>query len=249
MEKCEVCGRKTNRVYRVWGYTLCAKHMHQKHKYGKFLDNIPRTNNDLNDYEVNGEKATIFLYNQKNERIGSFIIDTEDLEKVKYHKWRLSHQHVCTGLPAKGTQRDVAHVVLGFVAKDNPGLVVDHINGNPMDNRKNNLRICSQGENVLNKSFVSRNTSGFIGISWKKDRDCWDPEIRLRKTRCHLGQTKNFKEAVYKRYVAEELVFEDFANSAEHRKKAAFCEAIPTDRKKLLRKIVEKKLKAKGLWQ
>ena len=50
--KCEICGRETFKKIRLNGYTLCSKHMHQLHKYGKFLDNSPRTNYDKNDYII-----------------------------------------------------------------------------------------------------------------------------------------------------------------------------------------------------
>ena len=127
--------------------------------------------------------------------------------------------------------------------------VIDHINGNPRDNRKANLRVCSQGENVRNKSFMSNNTSGFIGISYREDRDRYDPEIRLQGQRCHLGYTKTKEEAVYKRYYAEKLVFKEFANSTEQQKKEEFTKNLSAEQKYTLEKIVEEKLQAKGLWQ
>lgn len=225
--------------------------MHQFHKYGKFLDDNPRTNNDLNDYwfdESNSEIVHFNLYNQKNELVDDFIVDKEDIEKVKYHKWRLSHGHVVTGLPAKGTQRDLAHVILGFDARKSD-LVVDHINGNPLDDRKINLRICAQGQNCCNRSFVSNNTSGFIGVSYRKDRTSYDPEIRIQGKRCHLGYCCTLKEAVYKRFYAEQLIFGDFKNDQEQQRKFDFTKDLPPKTKENLQKIVEKKLKSKGLWQ
>lgn len=125
--------------------------MHQLHKYGKFLDNIQRTNADLNDYVIDGNVVVFNLYGQNNVKNGEFMIDLEDLEKVRYRKWRLNHSHVITGLPYKGTQRDLSHVVLDLPLdffKKNKNLVVDHINGDPKDNRKMNLRICTQTDNV-----------------------------------------------------------------------------------------------------
>lgn len=249
MKKCDICGRETNRTYRMYGYTLCSKHMHQLYNHGKFLDSNPRTNCDLNDYYILGEEAHFNIYNQKNEKVGEFIVDKDDIEKVKYKKWRYSHGHVVTGLPAKGTQKDLSHVVLGFNPKDNPGIVVDHINGNANDNRKCNLRICTQGNNVLNKSFTSNNTSGFIGVSYRKDRDRFDPEIRKDETRCHLGYTKTLEDAVYKRYVAEQLIFGEYANEIEQAKKYEFTKNLPQSKKDELYNITIKKLKNKNLWQ
>lgn len=247
MYECEICGRKVNKKIRMGGHTLCYKHMHQLHKYGKFLDNIPRTNSDLNDYVVSDGVAYFNLYNQKNEKIATFIIDVCDIQKVKYHKWRLSHGHVVTGLPSKGQQRDLSHVVLDIQKDDS--VVVDHINGDPLDNTRDNLRICSQGENVLNKRFMSNNASGFIGVSYKKDRDRYDPEIRFGYTRCHLGMTKTIEEAVYKRYIAEQLLFGEYANCEEQKRKFEFTKNLPQELKDTLYNVVIEKLKNKNLWQ
>lgn len=247
MYECEICGRKVNKKIRMCGYTLCYKHMHQLHKYGKFLDNISRTNSDLNDYVVSDGVAYFNLYNQKNEKIATFIIDVCDIQKVKYHKWRLSHGHVVTGLPSKGQQRDLSHIVLDIPKDDY--VVVDHINGDPLDNTRGNLRICSQGENVLNKRFMSNNTSGFIGVSYKNDRDRYDPEIRFEYTRCHLGMTKTIEEAVYKRYIAEQLLFGEYANCEEQKRKFEFTKNLPQELKDTLYNVVIEKLKNKNLWQ
>ena len=247
MYECEICGRKVNKKIRMGGHTLCYKHMHQLHKYGKFLDNIPRTNSDLNDYVVSDGVAYFNIYNQKNEKIATFIIDVCDIQKVKYHKWRLSHGHVVTGLPSKGQQRDLSHVVLDIPKDDY--VVVDHINGDPLDNTRDNLRICSQGENVLNKRFMSNNPTGFIGVSYKKDRDRYDPEIRFEYTRCHLGMTKTIEEAVYKRYIAEQLLFGEYANCEEQKRKFEFTKNLPQELKDTLYNVVVEKLKNKNLWQ
>lgn len=250
MFQCEICGRTTNKKISYKGYILCSKHMHQLHSHGEFLDNCPRTQNDLNDYRIEGDIAYGGLYDGvTSEQIDEFIIDTEDLLKVKYHKWRFSHSHIVTGLPAQGTQRELSWVVLGLDNRIETNIVVDHINCNPKDNRKENLRICQQSENVRNKSFMSNNTTGFIGVSYRKDRDRWDPEIRRNGVRCHLGYTKDCKEAVYKRYYAEQLVFGEFANFEEQQKKLTFIKDLPLETKKQLEQIVEEKLKAKNLWQ
>ena len=64
---------------------------------------------------------------------------------------------------------------------------------------------------------MSNNTSGFIGVSYRKDRDRFDPEIRKDDIRCHLGYTKTLEEAVYKRYIAEKIVFGEYANELEQK--------------------------------
>lgn len=250
MAKCDICGKELTKKYYMGGYVLCSKHMHQYHNTGRFLDSNPRTCKDLNEYVIEGEVTRGFLYNARtSEKIGEFLIDTEDLPKIRYHKWRITHNHVVTGLPAQGTQRDLSWVIMDLDNRVVEGVIVDHINCNPFDNRKQNLRVCAQRQNLLNKSFMSNNTFGFIGVSYKKDRNTYDPEIRLNGVRCHLGATKTKEEAVYKRYYAEQLLFKEFVNAEEQERKRQFTSSLSEETKSALRKIVEEKLKAKNLWQ
>lgn len=251
-KKCEVCGRETNRTHSLYGYKcVCSKHMHQILNYGHPIDTIQRTNSDLNDYIIKGKEVIFNVYNQKNEKNAEFIIDKEDIEKVKYHKWRLSHKHVVTGLPSRGNQRDLSWIILDIPSEEikKQNIVIDHKDGDPLNNKKDNLRICKQSQNSLNKSFMSNNTSGFIGVTYIKNRGYYDPEIRLGYKRCHLGRTKIIEEAVYRRYCAEQILFQDFANKKEQRKKEEFTKNISPKRKEELKKNVEQKLKDKGLWR
>lgn len=250
MYYCDICGRGVNKKIRMGGYTLCSKHMHQLHSHGKFLDNCPRTQKDLNEYTIKGKITIGGLYDGiTSEKIDEFIIDTEDLPKVKYHKWRFSHSHIVTGLPAQKTQRELSWVILGLDNRVEKNIVVDYINCDPRDNRKCNLRICQQKDNVLNKSFMSNNSSGFIGVSYRKDSERYDPEIRLNGQRCHLGYTKTLQEAVYKRWYAKQLLFKNFSNNENNIKEIEFTNSLSSEQKKELEKIVIKKLKAKNLWQ
>lgn len=252
MYYCDICGRAITKPNYMAKRCLCSKHMHQLYNHGKFLDHNPRTVNDLNEYKIVGNIVIFDLYDGVcSNKIAEFIIDFEDIERIKYHKWRLSHQHVVTGSGAMGTQRELSWVILGLDNRDpeNSKIVVDHIDGNPLNNRKSNLRICTQSENTINRSFMSNNTHGFIGVSYKKDRNSYDPEIRLGYIRCHLGQTKSKEEAVYKRLIAEEIVFGQYCNEAEHFRKIEFTKNIPDERKEELKQITIQKLIAKGLWQ
>lgn len=248
MYYCEQCGKECKKKIRYGGYTLCSKHMHQLYKYGRFLDNIQRTNADLNDYIIEGDIVIFNLYNQKNIKIGEFIIDKEDLEKVKYKKWRLSYpNHIVAGQPALQKSldkkcRNLSHIILDIDPKDDDNLVVGHKNGNGFDNRKANLRICTQSENTLNKSFVSNNTSGFIGIWYDERRETWCPEIHKNRKRRHLGRWRKKEEAVYVRLIAEYILFEEYANEIVQREKEEYTKNIPEERKRELEEYVKNKL-------
>jgi HNH endonuclease/AP2 domain len=67
------------------------------------------------------------------------------------------------------------------------GYDVDHINGNKLDNRKENLRIATRSQNNYNKGLQSNSTSGFKGVSWSKQKNKWLARIRVDKKEMYLG--------------------------------------------------------------
>lgn len=208
--KCDVCGREMKKKNKCWGYNLCKKHMHQYLKYGIFLDNNPRTQNDLNEYRLLDEDTVEFdCYDKKQNVVGRFIIDKEDLEKVKYHKWRLdTNNRVITGNCTESKPRkELSRLLLDVQDKT---IVVDHIDGNPLNNKKNNLRKCSQSENLCNRHFMSNNKSGTIGVVFDKNRHRWAPEIQKEYKRVHLGRYTLLEEAKYVRYIAEIICFGEY---------------------------------------
>lgn len=78
------------------------------------------------------------------------------------------------------------HYVVGFPLN---GLVVDHINGDGLDNRRANLRIVSNSVNVLNRHHGKKKTSRYPGVQWTEKLGKWRVEIKNpadRKT-THLG--------------------------------------------------------------
>lgn len=108
--------------------------------------------------------------------------------------------------------------------------VVDHINGNPLDNRKCNLRICTHKENSSNinydplpsyeeqitKGIVIDNTkddsrrklkpSGHKGIKWHASRNKWEAGIHMDKKYIYVGLFNTVEEAVLARNLRLELL-------------------------------------------
>ena len=236
MYKCDCCGRILAKKHSLQGYILCSKHRHQLFKYGKFLDNIQRTNNDLNDYKIDGDITYIHCYNQKNEYVNDFIIDTNCLEIIKYHKWRLSHNYPITGF---GNNQ---HCVTYYLMHPSKDQVIDHINGNSLDNRLCNLRICTQQNNVLNKSINNSNTK-YTGIFLDKRRKykrfCVEIHYKLKKL--SLGNYCNLCHAIYTRYIAEVIIFKEYRNTNNDFNKFQIFDNIPiTTRFNIIQYVINK---------
>lgn len=75
------------------------------------------------------------------------------------------------------------------------GEYVDHINGNKLDNRKSNLRICTNAQNGWNQGISKKNTSGYKGVRWHKLAKKWDARIRVNRKEFYLGLFIDIKDA------------------------------------------------------
>jgi hypothetical protein len=112
------------------------------------------------------------------------IVDDEDFEWLNKSKWhydtRYARRAGTYGFGKIFMHREIAR----------PGrAVVDHINGNTLDNRKENLRICEQAENIKNKTIQKNSTSGYKGVSIVKGkkRDKWTAMISINNQMTYLG--------------------------------------------------------------
>tara|TARA_B100001057_G_scaffold347350_1_gene348673 strand:- start:386 stop:1018 length:633 start_codon:yes stop_codon:yes gene_type:complete len=82
-------------------------------------------------------------------------------------------------------------------------LVIDHKNGNRYDNTIENLRLVTQAENSKNRSTPKDNTSGHIGLYWRKEKKKWQVQIGLNGKIIHIGSFKNKEDAIKARKEAE----------------------------------------------
>jgi hypothetical protein len=80
------------------------------------------------------------------------------------------------------------------------GKVVDHINGDPLDNRRANLRVCTQAQNLANGRSHRDSTSRYRGVSWKRSEGVWRAQISVGGQRSRfLGQYRD-EEAAARAY-------------------------------------------------
>ena len=191
MKKCSVEG--CNCKHHAKGY--CKKHYSQYKRHGKILENTKYDPNEIIEYE---DHAEIILYNKNYEEVGRALIDLEDIDKVKNLRWCLNGN----GYVLHGTNKNKAflHRLLIDCPDD---MMVDHINRNPLDNRKSNLRIVNNQQNSMNKGAQRRNTSGHKGVSWDKSKNKWYAYITVNYKLINLGRFSILEDAVEARKQAE----------------------------------------------
>jgi len=152
--------------------------------------------------EASDPTNKIFIINSKKHGRFNVLLDNEDYKKVvSLGKWNI---HVVRGKPyvqkrMKGNKLTYLHRYLTGAER---GQYVDHINHNTLDNRRSNLRICSNGANLRNGKIRPNNKSGYTGVFHTK-YDTWTSFIKVNYKRIYLGSFKTFEEAVMAREIAE----------------------------------------------
>lgn len=133
----------------------------------------------------------------------SFIIDIADTDILFQYNWRIN---------------DLGYVFYGhsgllhrLLMQPSKKEVVDHINGDPSDCRRNNMRICTQKQNSYNTQIKRNNKTGYKGVSYSNSRNRYEACICVdRKTR-HLGRYKTAIEAAKAYNEAASFYFGEFA--------------------------------------
>jgi hypothetical protein len=125
-------------------------------------------------------------------------IDNEDAERIMAYSWWVSSApeidgHVLCFSTKVGRKIIKLH---RFIMGDPVGYIVDHRDGNRLDNRKQNLRICRLGDNNRNLGIICRNTSGYKGVSFCKKCGKYRAYIHLASGhQKHLGFFDTAEEA------------------------------------------------------
>lgn len=143
--------------------------------------------------------GVIVAYDSKGDY---FLFDEDDFEKVKRYCWNVrSNGYVQTNLPASDTSKRkpiVLHRYLLDMLEEEFSWdrVVDHINGNPRDNRRCNLRIVSQIQNSHNRAPRKDSSTGITGVTkCSKEKNTYIVRVSHKGSRYYAGYFEDFNDA------------------------------------------------------
>ncbi len=122
------------------------------------------------------------------------LIDDEDLEIISFTKWkfdRYARANVWNKELKKYEQKSMHRVIMNAPK----GLDVDHINGDKLDNRKINLRICTRSDNLHNLTKNARTPTGLRGAFKAKGTRRWFSAISVKGKIIRLGRFDTPEEA------------------------------------------------------
>ena len=169
----------------------CAKHLRMKKE---------------NHFEINGD--IVKMYDSKGL---SFLIDIDDLERVRQYCWQVNKKgYVCSYTPMYNGVRNYVSLHRFITNCKDKNMVVDHINHNTCDNRKENLRICTPSQNQQNVKPTSYNKSGVRGVRFNKYTNKWEVGITIDGKHRVVGYYKEMADAVACRKQYEEKYYGNY---------------------------------------
>lgn len=117
------------------------------------------------------------------------IVDDDDFDLVSRFSWHchFSEHREYAMTDVGSTRHPVMLYLHRLLVKTARMETVDHINGNTLDNRKCNLRICTAAQNLCNRGRPRNNKSGFKGVSFNKKTGKWKAAIGFNKGNMFLG--------------------------------------------------------------
>jgi hypothetical protein len=125
----------------------------------------------------------------------STTVDDDMFEEFSKYKWQNTKGYA-TRAVKNGERKITWRMHWSVIGKPNKGFVVDHINGNKLDNRRENLRIVNTTQNNLNRSTLSKNNkSGLLGVSYKKSHKSWVAQLQMNGKSILQKHFKNKEDA------------------------------------------------------
>jgi hypothetical protein len=144
-------------------------------------------------------------------------------QTIKWHASKDKNGKYYARCSAKSSPTKCAILLHRHITNAPSNMVVDHINGDTLDNRLSNLRICTMAENLRNATVSKRNKSGYKGVSWDKKSNKWRADIHYDGKLHSLGRYTNVINAAIAYDQAARKHFGDFAclNFPESNEQAA----------------------------
>lgn len=132
------------------------------------------------------------------------LVDKSDLENILKYVWR----------SCKRGKTKYAYSSCGYMHRFilNPGkLYVDHKNGNGLDNRRDNIRLCTHQQNLMNRGPQPNCKSGYKGVYPTTNKKNWRANIMLNDRQFWIGTFKTKEEAAEAYNKKSKEMFGDFA--------------------------------------
>lgn len=137
------------------------------------------------------------------------LVDANDYKTLSNHKW----WYHSMGYAARTTKDRKCVLMHAAIMSTPKGMHTDHVNGNKLDNRKSNLRVCTPAQNTAYRVKSKNNSSGYKGVCWDKTKNKWLASIMVSRKSIYLGRYDS-RETAYSAYKnASKKYFGEYAHA------------------------------------
>lgn len=154
-----------------------------------------------NEYIIKYNYCVLNMIRKRDNFIITTFIDIDDIDRCKEYIWYPHHDKNKPDTLIYVRHKDMYRLHRFIMNLDDPNLVVDHIDRNPLNNRKENLRVCTVSDNNKNISKYRNNKSGYTGIHWDKYKNKYIVK-RMINYKLYIKLFNNLNDAIeYRKYL------------------------------------------------
>jgi hypothetical protein len=188
--------------------------------------NLNALDNRLSNLEVTSKRNTEIKPRQAKDGVvsvvtknGTILFDESDIPLMSDYTIhvgvRKGGRYLSAVISPRGRAESRRKFIMGRVLLGaKPGQMVDHINHNPLDNRRCNIRLCTPSQNAQNTSCTKAGVSGYKGVSKGtpvKGKERWNVGIQFNGIKIYLGSFKNIECAAMAYDAAARRYHKEFA--------------------------------------
>ena len=159
-------------------------------KRPNFCDSYFQEENLVKTFCSKTNDENVVCLNIENTSIGNILINIDDYEKIKVYRWNIKKTKTGNEYLCCSKTKVLLHRML-MNAKD--GDIIDHINGNGLDNRKCNLRFSDLKKNAQNRKKRENTSSPYVGVT--KSRNRWRASVYKDNVCYSVGTFASSEEA------------------------------------------------------
>lgn len=141
------------------------------------------------------------------------LVDDEDYKRLNIYKWHpVIKGSVLYVVRQDGKKNNrITHYMHREIIDIPDGKLIDHKNHDGLDNQRDNIRLCTQTENIRNARKRKNTSSIYKGVSYSKKRFKWESKIHIKNKTLHLGRYKKEIDAAIAYNKAALKLFGQFA--------------------------------------